>query len=154
MKFLNFLYVAYDESFTYVAKASDINEYSNSLSSMGQLLYSIFVFILMIAFIFWASKFLRNKNLGFVKSQNLDIVDKISLGVGNSIAILRCGESYVLVSITKDRIEFLKDLNKDELTFVEKEVTTQSGNLNFSTVFNNFLKTKENDKGDNDEEDK
>ncbi len=153
MNVISFLLIAHEEFYAYSPMKQEINEYSNSLNATGQLLYSIFVFILMIAAIIWASKFLRNKNLGFAKSQNLDIVDRISVGVGNSIAILRCGEGYVLISITKDRVEFMKDLNKDELTFFSKE-DSQIANTSFSTVFNNFLKNKETNKGDYNEKDK
>ncbi|MFV0519771.1 MAG: FliO/MopB family protein [Lachnospirales bacterium] len=139
----------------FLTSVNENSGYSSDLSSgtTFQLLYSIFVLILMLVCIYFAGKFLRNKNIGFVKSENLEIVDKLSLGIGNSLAILRCGESYSLISITKEKVTYLTELTKEELILVEKESLVENKNMSFTTVFNDFLKSKSQVKGENNEED-
>ncbi len=117
-------------------ETSNIENGPADFNQAGQLLYALVSFIFIIALIYIASMFLKNKNLTFVKSKNIEVVEKISIGVGNVIAILRCGENYFLVSITKEKTTLITQLDKDNLDFSNESKNT----MDFSNVLSSFIK--------------
>ncbi len=115
---------------------SNIEKGPADFNQAGQLLYAIVSLFFIIVLIYIAAMFLKNKNLTFVKSKNIEVIEKISIGVGNVIAILRCGENYFLVSITKEKTTLITKLEKDDLDFSNDSKNT----MDFSNVLSNFIK--------------
>lgn len=82
------------------------------------------------------------------KSSNIKVVESASIGFNNSVCIIKTGDKYVLIGITKDKITYLTDLNADSLNFETDEFKRVSILDNY---FNKYLGRKTNGKNDNED---
>ncbi len=117
------------------------------LNTAGSLLYATVSFIFVLILIYLAGMFLKNKNMTLAKSKNIEIVERISIGVGNVIAILKCGNEFFLVSITKEKTTLITKLDENSLDFDDKGQST-----GFSDILNNFIKNDKNKSEDKNNE--
>ncbi len=118
---------------------SNVDTYNNgpeSYSIAGQLLYVAFILILMIAMIYWASRF-ASKNKLYNPSRNIKILERTNLGVGSYLAIVEVGEKYFLISVSKERTTLISELNKKDVDFTDSSTTPFSSYLKQITNKNN-----------------
>ncbi|MFV0440915.1 MAG: flagellar biosynthetic protein FliO [Lachnospirales bacterium] len=127
----------------YITSASSLNG-----SYTMQLIKTIVVFILLIYAFYFLSKYLKKNNINLYgnKSNNLEIVDKLGIGIGCYIAIVKCGTRFFLVSITKEKINFLSEVNESDLNLDNFLEDKKDGKTQFSTIYNNMIKKKNEDK--------
>ncbi len=103
------------------------------ITTAGQILYVILAFSFIIFLIYISGMFIKNKNMTLARSKNIEVVEKISIGVANVIAILRCGDEYFLVSITKEKTTLITKLDENSLDFTERK------NANFGKLLSNIM---------------
>lgn len=133
-----------------VTGVSDEIASPNLARSGGQLFYSFLVFIFVLFLAYYLTKWVSKKKLHVMNTKNIKILEILSVGVGVSLAIIEVGERCMLVSISKEKVTFVSELDKNSLSFKE----TGNGENNFSQNFNEQLKKllnkgkKEDDKAD------
>lgn len=87
-------------------------------SSTASLIKLILMLLGFIALLFLASWFTKwyVGNQGFrSNAKNIEVIESYSMGPGKSISILRLGKKYVAVTITKDTVQNLVELDENDL---------------------------------------
>lgn len=79
------------------------------------------------------------------KSQNIKIIEKVSLGKDTSIAIIFLCGNYFLMSISQTENKIIKELNDAEVKELEMKILleqekTQKKNQEFTAFFKNVVK--------------
>ena len=74
---------------------------------------------------------------------NLQLIDSISVGVGTSIQIVKAGEKYLVISVTKERVTLLTELEDLEDLAQEGEQAFDASQVPFGTILARFLKPKD-----------
>ena len=76
-------------------------------------------------------------------SGNLQLIDSISIGIGSSIQIVKAGEKYLVISVTKERVTLLTEVENLELS--EETENFDPSKLPFGKILQKFLKPKDGD---------
>ena len=76
-------------------------------------------------------------------SGNLQLMDSISIGIGSSIQIVKAGEKYLVISVTKERVTLLTEVAN--LEFAEETEHFDPSKLPFGKIFQRFIKPKDGD---------
>ncbi len=87
------------------------------LSDIFKLIFLLIVFVLILIASHYFTKWYAKSGIVKSKTSNIKILETFSMGPGKQISIVKIGEKYIAVSITKDRITYLTDIDPDELEF-------------------------------------
>lgn len=99
--------------------------WSGTMSTIGRLLYYLIVSGIVIFFAYYCTKLIASSrfNKGNKLNSNIKILESISVGIQGSIQLVKIGEKYILIAVTKEKISFLTEVNEDQLNIVEKDET-------------------------------
>ena len=75
---------------------------------------------------------------------NLQLIDSISIGVGTAIQIVKAGEKYLVISVSKERVTLLTEIEDLELS-EENEQGFDPSQVPFGTILARFMKPKDPD---------
>ena len=73
---------------------------------------------------------------------NLQLIDSLSVGVGTVIQIVKAGEKYLVISVTKERVTLLTEVENLEFA-AEGEQSFDPSQVPFGTVLAKFMKPKD-----------
>lgn len=89
---------------------------SSSLDSFLQLISVLLVFVFVLGITYVTTRWMAGYQKIRMKSKNLQIVETIPAGNNKTIALVKAGTEYLVVSIAKDEIRPLTTLKEDQLT--------------------------------------
>lgn len=96
---------------------------NSTLDNLLQLMGLILLFIFIIISAHFISKFIAGIKVNKMKDSNFHIIDSIQISQGKILQIIKVGERYILISISKENINFIMELNEDEISIKEIEST-------------------------------
>lgn len=111
--------------------------------AMMQLITLLFIFIGILGLTYIVTKKIAHVKKGGMKGKNLQIIEVLQMGQGQYLYIIRIGETYHLMSTTKEKISYCIELDKTNLNFDEP-----SGH-----AFNEYLEYFKQGKQENKDED-
>jgi flagellar protein FliO/FliZ len=116
----------------------------SQLDSVGQF-FSIFLMVAIVALMAYFSYRMMSSSRGGRRSasRNLQIIESIGVGIQSSVQIVRCGETYLLIGVTKEQVTMLAEIPKEQLTLTEGKNMLAGGA--FDNVLKRFIK-KDTDK--------
>jgi len=94
---------------------SNANNWSSTLEMLGQFLFLIVVFSIVIFLTFYSTKFIAKVKMKSNKNNNLKIIESIQVGFGQYIMLIKAGDKYLVISVTKDKINFIAQLDNDSV---------------------------------------
>ncbi len=106
------------------------------LTNGAQLFYNFLIFIFVIILAYYLTKVVAHKRMQVLNSKNIKVLEMVSLGVGVSIGIVKVGTKHMLVSVSKEKITLLTELDGEDLTFDDI-----SSMPNFQEQFKKLLNT-------------
>lgn len=84
--------------------------------SLGQLIWVLFLFVLVLLLTWLTTRFIAKYQRGQVQgNQNLRMIETMSVSANGYIQIIEAGDVYLVIAVSKDRIEKLAELTKDQL---------------------------------------
>lgn len=102
------------------------------LSASGAVLLVIGIVVLA----FYSTKWLGKRAGTPLRSRNLAVIDRITLGQDKSIAIIKVNEKYLLVGIASNGITNLGELRGEDIA----QLPATPGTINFSDALKESLK--------------
>jgi len=113
---------------------SNANNWSSTLEMLGQFLFLIVVFAIVIFLTFYSTKFIAKIKMKSNKNNNLKIVESIQIGFGQYIMLIKAGDKYLVISVTKDKVNFIAQLDNNSIK--EEQAVEQIED----TLFERYLK--------------
>ena len=103
---------------------------ASEVDSYLQLLSVLVIFIVVLGATYYATKWIANYQKGADNGKNIEVIETCKISATKYVQIIRIGERYVAIGVSKDQIVSLGDVAADDLTLdtVEKE------NLSFKEV--------------------
>lgn len=89
------------------------------LSSLGQLLGVCVVFVIVLLLTWFVTRWIAGYQQSQMHNQNLKVIETLRLTVNSYIQIIEVGDVYLAIAVSKDRIEKLAELRKDQLEIPE-----------------------------------
>ena len=117
---------------------TQLNDWS---SSIGRSFLYIFILVCIMVLAYYLTRFIGTKARGF-SSGNLKIIEGLGVGQNSSVLLIKAGERFLLIGVTKDTVSYLTELNA---TDIELKEITPTGRI-FDTYLNNILKGKKNER--------
>ncbi len=106
----------------------------------------LFIFILIVTY--YTTKFVGGVKQGITKNSNFKVLETYKIAQNKYLQLIQIGTRYFVISIGKDDIRLLTELNENECKHQEDLKSQKS---NFTEVFNLIIK-KQKEKNENDQE--
>ncbi len=106
----------------------------DEFQSLGQLFYVLLALLVILTLAYYSIKLLGRGTYLRRKSNNLHLVEALTLGTSGHISIVKIGSKYHLLGITKERINYLTQIDAEDVT--EPEMISEVPE--FSKVFDKF----------------
>lgn len=119
------------------------NDWSSMLGTLGQ----FFFLIVMLIFILWlavfATKLIAKSRLGAGKNVNIKIIESVAVGYQQmALQLVKVGNKYFVIGITKDRISFLTDVDSDSIELSDSD-EKEEGKITFEKYLKDFINKRQ-----------
>jgi flagellar protein FliO/FliZ len=111
---------------------------ASSYDSPLQLVGLVFLLIIILLAAYYTSKFIGGIKLGQMKKSNFQVIDSYRVTPNKALQIVKIGNKYVVISIGKDNINFITELDEAEVVIRESH---QGEKQSFIQIFDK-LKNK------------
>jgi len=113
----------------------------NSIQSLFELLGLILIFVIVLVVCYYTTKFVAGRQLVQKKMGNFEVVETFSIAQNKYLQLIRMGNKYVVISVAKDSVSFITELEEAEVCQIPKN-TTMSGK-SFKEILSGLAKKKE-----------
>ena len=125
-----------------------------AMSNVGRFFYILLLVVFVAALAFWSTKLLASARGGKLRGsrRNLEIIESVGVGAQTMVQIVRAGAKYLVIGVSKERITFLAELGKDDITLGERQGAPPEGA--FASILKRFAArdgAADEDTGDGDE---
>ena len=112
------------------------SNWSSSYDLIGRFFSIIFIFIFVLVLAYYATKTVANSRLQGMSSNNMKILESVSVGYQSVIQLMQIGDSkYIIIAVSKDKVTLLADIDKESLNLEER------GSDIYKIPFEKYLKT-------------
>lgn len=111
-----------------------------SIQSIIELLGLIIVFVIVLVVCYYTTKFVAGKQLGQKKMGNFEIVETFAISQNKYLQLIRMGNKYVVISVSKDSVRFITELDENEVCRMKKS-EAMSGK-SFKEVLSGLVKNR------------
>lgn len=115
----------------------------STIENVFQLLGLLVVFGLILAAAWFTTRWVGTNTLNSQKNANISVIETFRLAPGRYIQIIRLGEKYIAVAVSKEHIEYLTEIDEETLSLPSDEERQFSSNVDFKDVFSKIIKKNE-----------
>jgi flagellar protein FliO/FliZ len=94
---------------------------TSSYDSPLQLVGLVFLLIIILVAAYYTSKFIGGIKLGQMRKSNFQVIDSYRVTPNKALQIVKIGNKYVVISIGKDDINFITELDEAEVIIRESQ---------------------------------
>lgn len=120
---------------------------SLALSSPGSLgegvikiVYILFLCVIVFLGAYYTSRLVGQHQFNRKKHGNIRIIEAIYVGPQKSIQLVQVGSEYLLIGVTKDRIQYMKEIDKDHIDFGLYNQLDSKDPISFSQHLDKLMK--------------
>ncbi|WMJ88435.1 flagellar biosynthetic protein FliO [Anaerocolumna sp. MB42-C2] len=119
----------------------------SNIDNLLQLLGVSILFIFILVITYYTTKFVGGAKLSITKNSNFKVLETYKIAQNKYLQLIQIGTRYFVISVSKDDIRFLTELNENEI-LKQDDIKLQKSS--FTDLFNSSLK-KLKDKNKNDQ---
>ncbi|WP_026651276.1 flagellar biosynthetic protein FliO [Butyrivibrio proteoclasticus] len=108
------------------------------IDSYLQLVSVLIIFVLVLLATYYVSKWIANYQRGTVSSGNIELIETCRISTTNYVQIVRVGQKYIAIAVSKDSITNLGEVSKEDLVFKDEEAKT----VTFKEIFEKIKSEK------------
>ena len=113
----------------------------NSIQSLFELLGLIIIFVIVLVVCYYTTKFVAGRQLVQKKMGNFEIVETFAIAQNKYLQLVRMGNKYVVISIAKDTITYITELDENEVCQIQKNAVVSG--KSFKEILSGFTKKQE-----------
>ena len=113
----------------------------NSLQSLFELFGLILIFVIVLVVCYYTTKFVAGRQLVQKKIGNFETVETFAIAQNKYLQLVRMGNKYVVLSVTKDSVNVITELEEAEVCQVQKEVFVSG--KSFKEILSGFTRKEE-----------
>ena len=88
---------------------------TTTFESVIKLITLIVVFVLIIVACYATTRFVGNQQMGQLKNSNFKVIDTFKLAPNKFLQIIKVGERYFLIAVSKESVTYITELSEDEI---------------------------------------
>lgn len=116
---------------------------SSTSNSIWELIGLVLLLIAILIATYYTTKFVGRVKENQLKTSNFELIDSYRIAPSKMLQIIKVSNKYLVISISKDTIEFITELEEDQVTIKDRELTDK---LSFKNIFDNIKNKNEADK--------
>lgn len=89
-------------------------------SLFGQSFFLVIFCIVLIFLAFYATKWLSRAKIAGKLGGNIHVIEAASVGLNCVIQLVKVGNKYFLIGVSKEKVTFLAEIDEEELNFSDK----------------------------------
>lgn len=105
-----------------------------------QLLAVAFIFVLILVATYFATRWIAKSGMVQMQSKNISVIETFKIAPNKYIQIIQLGTKYYAISVSKEHINFLTELDEEQLNF--ENIERQQQVLSFKEVMEKVLPKK------------
>lgn len=113
----------------------------NSIQSLFELLGLILIFVIVLVVCYYTTKFVAGRQLVQKKMGNFEVVETFAIAQNKYLQLIRMGNKYVVISVSKDSISFITELDEAEVCQIQNNASISG--KSFKEILSGFSKKKE-----------
>ncbi len=121
------------------------SDWSSTFGLIGQFFLLIVVFVGILFLAYFSTKWIASAKMGLRKNNFISIVSTLPVGGSNSVQLIKAGERYFLIGVSKEKITYITEIDENDVPKYESEQVKFPFEKYFQEYFN---KNKDNDKKD------
>lgn len=126
---------------------------TSSKDSILQLLGVSILFIFILAITYYTTRFVGGVKLGQTKKGNFKVLETYKIAPNKFLQLVKIGTRYFAISVGKEDIRFIAELNENEMVQQENSVKQKSNFLEIiSKIINKQNDNEHNEKIQNDDQ--
>lgn len=86
-----------------------------------QFITTLIIFIFVLALIYFVTKWIAGYQKGVMGQHNIQVIDTIRITQNQCIQIVKIGNKYLAIGISKDNMTVLTELEEDEIQVFSEE---------------------------------
>ena len=110
-----------------------------TVQNIIELLSLIVIFVIVLVVCYFTTRFVAGKQLVQKKIGNFEVIETFPIAQNKYLQLIKMGTKYIVISVTKDSITYITELNEEDVCQVQKNSTIISGK-NFKEVLSGILK--------------
>lgn len=115
-----------------------LNAEFNSVGSVGQLLTVTLIFIFVLVLTYFVTRFAGTYKKQQMLGKNIQILETMPLSSSKYLQIVKAGEQFFLIAISKDQVSLIGELHGEQLDFSE----SNSSGTSFQMILDKVRKPK------------
>ncbi|MBR5360023.1 MAG: flagellar biosynthetic protein FliO [Lachnospiraceae bacterium] len=119
-------------------------------NSVLQFLTLLFIFIFIIGITYFTVRWMGRIGQGQSKYSNIEVIETRRITNNKFLQIIKAGDKYLLISVGKDEINMISELNGDSLELEPENSSEQS--MSFSSILDKARNLTKKDLNDEDKE--
>ena len=119
-------------------------------NSVLQFLTLLFIFIFIIGITYFTVRWMGRIGQGQSKYSNIEVIETRRITNNKFLQIIKAGDKYLLISVGKDEINMISELNGDSLELEPENSSDQS--MSFSSILDKARNLTKKDLNDEDKE--
>lgn len=104
-----------------------------------------FIFIMIIAAAYFTTRYVGRKSAVVMGGRNIQIIEKVVLGLEKSLYIVKVGERFFLLAAGKQNVELLTEISKNEIKQNPEALKSSTIFPSFDVYLNKFSKKQSKD---------
>ncbi len=84
--------------------------------SINYLLQVVIMLIIVVALAYFSTKWIASAKLINRSNSAINIIDSVGVGINASILLIKVGDQFFLVGLTKERITFLSEVSSENVS--------------------------------------
>jgi flagellar protein FliO/FliZ len=121
----------------------------SNLDSLFQLIGVSILFIIILVVTYYTTRFVGGVKMGITRNSNFKVLETFKVTQNKYLQLIQIGTRYFVISVSKDDIRFLAELNETEIMLQEESKLPKN---NFTELFHSVMK-KQKEKNKTDQED-
>lgn len=112
------------------------------IQNVLQLVAVIIVFILVLVATYFTTRFVGKTSMIQNQAKNIEVKETFKVAPNKYIQIVRIGNKYYAISVSKEQINFLTELSEEQLSFQEEKRPVQT--VSFKEMIDKITSKKKN----------
>ena len=113
-------------------------DWSSTLGMIGQFFLLIIVFGVILFLAYFSTKWIASARMGARNNSVLKLISSMPVGSGNSIQLIKVGEKYFLIGVSKENVTYITEVDNDDIPSDNIEKPKFSFEKYFRECYNKF----------------
>lgn len=116
-----------------------------TVQNIIELLSLIVIFVIVLVVCYFTTRFVAGRQVVQKRIGNFEVIETFPIAQNKYLQLIKMGTKYIVISVTKDSITYITELNEEEICQMQKNSMTVHGK-NFKEILSGFLKNNQESK--------